>query len=102
MVVFVINYPILAGSNTLYFIVRLDTVEVADTFDTSRCKLRRVTYFERDLFLIGKFAPRVFGDKVETVHVNRLAVLSFGIVTVGNEYDIALDVFLDDKPGAAA
>ena len=58
--------------------------------------------FEGDLLLVGKLSPRVFGDEVETVQVDRFAVLCFRVVTVGDVDDITFDIFFDNEPGTAA
>ena len=61
-----------------------------------------MTDFEGDLLLIGEFSPRIFGDEVETVQVDRFAVLGFRVITVGYVDDIAFDIFFDNEPRTSA
>ena len=66
------------------------------------CEVRCVTDLESDLFLVLKFSPWVFGDEVEAVHVDNLAVLCFRIITVGNIDNVPLDVLFDNEPRSSA
>ena len=102
MVVFVVHYAVLPGGDSLYFVVRFDTVQVTDATDVAVREVRRMADLERDFFLVREVSPWVFGDKVEAMHIDCLAVLRFRIVTVGDVDDIPLDVLFDDKPGTAA
>ena len=102
MMVFVVDHAVLSGGDSLYLAVGFDAVEVTDVADAARGEVRRMADFERDLFLVRKFSPRIFGDEVEAVQVDSLAVLRFRIVAVGDVDDVTLDVFLDDEPRSAA
>ena len=100
--VFVVDYSVLSRSDSLDFVVRFDAVQVSDATDAAVCEVRCVTDLESDLFLVLKFSPWIFGDEVEAVHVDSLAILCFRIITVGNIDNVPLDIFFDDEPGSAA
>ena len=102
MVVFVVDHSVLSGGDSLDFVVGFDAVEVTDAADAAMCEVRRVADLASDLFLVLKFSPWIFGDEVEAVQVDNLAVLCFRIITVGDVDDVPFDVFLDDKPRSAA
>ena len=102
MVVFVVDHSVLSGGDSLYLVVGFDTVQVADAADTAVGEVRRVADLESDLFLILKLTPRIFGDEVEAVHVDDLAVLCFRVVAVGDVDDVPSDVFFDDEPRSSA
>ncbi len=58
--VFVVDHAVLSGGDSLYLAVGFDAVEVTDVADAARGEVRRMADFERDLFLVRKFSPRIF------------------------------------------
>ena len=100
--VFIVDYSILSGRDALYLIVRFDAVHIPNATDIAVRELRRVADLEGDFLRIVKLTPRVFGDKVESLHVHDLAVLRLRVVSVRYIYYIAPDIFLDDEPRASA
>ena len=100
--VFIVDHSVLSGGDSLDFVVGFDTVQVTDATDVAVREVRRMADFERDLFLVCKLSPRVFGDKVEAVQVDDLAVLCFRVVAVGHIDDVPFDILFDHEPRAAA
>ena len=100
MVILIVDHAVLAGSDTLYLLVRLNAVEVADTSDVAMRELRRVTDLEGNLFHVVELAPRILSDKIKAVHIDGLAILRLRIVAIGDVDDVTTNVLLDHKPRA--
>ena len=96
----IVHNTILSRGDSLDLIVRLNPIEVSNPADASMGKLWRMTNLEGDLLLILKGSPRIFRDKIESLHVDDLAILRLRIITVRDIDDIASDVFLNHKPRA--
>ena len=101
MVILIVDHTVLAGSDALYLLVRLNAVEVADTTDIAMRKLRRVTDLEGNLFRVVELAPRILSDKIETVHIDGLAILCLGIIAVRDVDNVTANVLLNHEPRAA-
>ncbi len=101
-VIGVVDDAVLAGGDALDFLVGFDAVEVADAAEEAWGEIGGMTDLEGDGFGVGEFAPGILGDEVEALEVDGAAVLSVGVVTVGDVDDVAADVFPDDEPRATA
>ena len=100
MVILIVDHAVLAGSDALYLLVRLNAVEVADTTDIAMRELRRVTDLEGNLFRVVELAPRILGDEIEAVHIDGLAILCLGIIAVRDVDIVTANVLLNHKPRA--
>ena len=61
-----------------------------------------VSDLECDVFLTAVLFPWVLGDEVEIVHREMVFVHFVGIIAVRHEENVALDVFLNNKPWTSA
>ena len=99
--ILIVDYTVLAGSDTLYLLVRLNAVEVADTADIAMRELRRVTDLEGNLFHVVELTPRILGDEIKAVHIDGLTILCLGIIAVRDVDDVTANVLLNHEPRAA-
>ena len=77
---------------------------VSERLDGGAEIVGRVAYLEGDAGCgrQGETLAEGQGEGVEVAHPELLAVGRGGVVAVGDVEDVALDVFLDDKPRSAA
>ena len=86
------------SEDSLYLIIRFDTVHISDPTNIAMGKFRSMTYFKGYFLGIVEFAPDIFSDKIKAVHIDHFTILRFRIVAIGYINNIAANIFLDNKP----
>ena len=80
MALTVVYHPKLACGDALYRCLRLNTVQIANTADSSTGEIGCMAYLEGDLLLIGEIAPDIFCDELEALQVDLITILMTGVI----------------------